>query len=86
MSTTVTVRNESNDLVLLGDRYLYPGQTREVPPSHFLSANIRYPNALVVVEGLAVNPELAEGPELTEETAPAEEAEPVKPKRSRKNA
>lgn len=44
----VKVRNNSNDLVLLGDQYLYPGAARTVPVSYVEAAEKAYPGALVI--------------------------------------
>lgn len=43
----VTAINRTNDLVLLGDRYLFPGEGRRVPVNVYREARARYGAGLV---------------------------------------
>lgn len=66
---TVTVRNNSNDLVLLGDQYLYPSAARTVPVVYFEAAEKAYPGALAIES--EEEPQPAPAPEPPAEEQPA---------------
>lgn len=68
----VTVINRTNDLALVGDRYLFPGEGRLVPAHVYEEARDRYGAGLVAHGGLgALDPAVAleldeDGPEPLE--------------------
>ena len=58
MARTVTVRNASEERVLVGDRYLLPGEQRQVPQSHYQFAGAR--KKLELIDEISTEaPELA---------------------------
>lgn len=46
----LTVRSHSNSLIIVGDTYLFPGQSRRVPDAVAQAAIANNPGALVILE------------------------------------
>lgn len=85
MAETVTVRNNANEPVLVGDRYLLPGEQRQVLASHLASAAGK--DRLLIIEtesaDVEVAPPVVETEAAVEAHTPA--TEPEKPARSRRS-
>lgn len=76
MKDYILVVNRSSELVLVGDKYLYPGEQRSILRSLVEVALVNYPGALGVVEAEAEAKAEAE-PVEAEATGPVEaETEP----------